>query len=127
MEFEDIREYVLNKYSNKFNSNKYRISMYLLKNYEISHSGILGLLLKDNGKVTIRKVAVMNLYPIGFILEIDPPKKNIEDTTDITTFTTLKYDDLQNVVMTFTITDKYSLHNFTEKFIKDNSNRSEIK
>ena len=31
----------------------------------------------------------------------------------------------ENVVMTFTITDKYSLHNFTNKFIKENSNRSE--
>lgn len=35
------------------------------------------------------------------------------------------YEELQNVVMTFTITDKYSLHNFTNKFIKENSNRSE--
>ena len=55
----------------------------------------------------------------------DITKKNIEDTTDITKFTTLKYDELQNVVMTFTITDKYSLHNFTKKFIKENSNRSD--
>ena len=51
--------------------------------------------------------------------------KNIDDVTDVTKFTTLKYEELQNVVMTFTITDKYSLHNFTNKFIKENSNRSE--
>lgn len=125
MEFKDIREYILNKNSTEFNSKKYRISMYLLKNYEISHSGILGLLLKENGETTIRKVAIMNLYPIGFILEIEPPEKNIDDTTDITKFTTLKYDELQNVVMTFTITEKYSLHNFTDRFIKENSNRSD--
>ena len=126
MEFKDIREYVLNKNSTEFNSDKYRVSMYLLKNYEISHSGILGLLLKDKGETAIRKVAIMNLYPIGFILEIDPPKKNIDDTTDITKFTTLEYDELQNVVMTFTITEKYSLHNFTDRFIKENSdNRSD--
>ena len=125
MEFEDMREYVLNKNSTVFNDKKYRISMYLLKNYEISHSGILGFLLNNNGQTIIRKVAVMNLYPIGFILEIDPPKTEIEDTTNITKFTTLKYDELQNVVMTFTITDKYSLHNFTKKFIEENSNRSE--
>ena len=99
--------------------------MYLLKKYEISHSGVIGLLIKENEKAIIRKVAIMNLYPIGFILEIDPPEKNIEDTTDITKFTTLKYDELQNVVMTFTITDKYSLNNFTNKFIKENSNRSD--
>lgn len=126
MEFKDIREYVLNKNSTEFNSDKYRVSMYLLKNYEISHSGILGLLLKDKRETAIRKVAIMNLYPIGFILEIDPPKKNIDDTTDITKFTTLEYDELQNVVMTFTITEKYSLHNFTDRFIKENSdNRSD--
>ena len=125
MEFKDIREYVLNKNSTEFNNKKYRISMYLLKNYEISHSGILGLLLKDNGETKIKEVAIMNLYPIGFILEIDPSEKNIYDTTDITKFTTLKYDELQNVVMTFTITEKYSLHNFTDRFIKENSNRSD--
>ena len=125
MQFKDIREYVLNKDEIRFDTNKYRISMYLLKKYEISHSGVIGLLIKENEKAIIRKVAIMNLYPIGFILEIDPPEKNIEDTTDITKFTTLKYDELQNVVMTFTITDKYSLHNFTKKFIKENSNRSD--
>ena len=42
----------------------------------------------------IKEVAIMNLYPIGFILEIDPSEKNIDDTTDITKFTTLKYDEL---------------------------------
>ena len=99
--------------------------MYLLKKYEISHSGVIGLLVKDNGQTILRKVAIMNLYPIGFILEINPPEKNIEDTTDITKFTTLKYDELQNVVMTLTITDKYSLNKFTNKFINENSNRSE--
>ncbi len=125
MELKDIREYVLRKENAKFNDNKYRISMYLLKKYEISHSGIMGLLIKENGQTIIRKVAIMNLYPIGFILEIAPPEKKIDDTTDITKFTTLKYDELQNVIMTFTITDKYSLDNFTNKFIEENSNRSE--
>lgn len=125
MQFKDIREYVLNKDEIRFDTNKYRISMYLLKKYEISHSGVIGLLIKENEKAIIRKVAIMNLYPIGFILEINPPEKNIEDTTDITKFTTLKYDELQNAVMTFIITDKYSLNNFTNKFIKENSNRSD--
>ena len=125
MTFNDIREYVLNKESTAFNDKKYRVSMYLLKNYEISHSGVVGLLVKENNQTVIRKVAVMNLYPIGFILEIDPPKKTIPDTTNITKFTTLRYDELQNVVMTFSITEKYSLHNFTKKFIEENSNRSE--
>ena len=125
MEFKDIRDYVLNKDATKFDNRKYRINMYLLKKYEISHSGVIGLLVKNNETAIIRKIAIMNLYPIGFILEIDPPEKNIDDVTDVTKFTTLKYEELQNVVMTFTITDKYSLHNFTNKFIKENSNRSE--
>lgn len=125
IEFKDIRDYVLNKDATKFDNSKYRINMYLLKKYEISHSGVIGLLVKDNETAIIRKIAIMNLYPIGFILEIDPPEKNIDDVTDVTKFTTLKYDELQNVVMTLTITDKYSLHNFTNKFIKENSNRSE--
>lgn len=125
LEFADIREYVLDREKTAFDSKKYRISMYLLKKYEISHSGVIGLLVKDNGQTILRKVAIMNLYPIGFILEINPPEKNIEDTRDITKFTTLKYDELQNVVMTLTITDKYSLNKFTNKFINENSNGSE--
>lgn len=125
MKFKDIREYVLNKDEISFDTNKYRISMYLLKEYEISHSGVMKLLIEDNGKAVIRKVAIMNLYPIGFILEIDPFDKEMYDTTNITKFTTLKYEELQKIVMTFSITEKYSLHNFTKKFIKENSNRSD--
>lgn len=122
MMFNDIREYVLNKESIAFNDKKYRINMYLLKKYEISHSGVVGLLIKENNKIVIRKVAVMNLYPIGFILEIDPTENLIDDTTNITKFTTLKYNELQNVAMTFSITEKYSLHNFTKKLIEENNN-----
>lgn len=125
MEFKDIRDFVLNKEETKFDKKRYRINMYLLKKYEISHSGVINLLVKENETTIIRKLAIMNLYPIGFILEIEPNEKNIDDVTDITKFTTLKYNELQNVVMTFTITDKYSLHNFTNNFIKENSNRSD--
>lgn len=46
MEFKDIRDYVLNKDATKFDNSKYRINMYLLKKYEISHSGVIGLLVK---------------------------------------------------------------------------------
>lgn len=82
-------------------------------------------MIEDNDKAVIREVAIMNLYPIGFILEIDPYDKELDDTTNITKFTTLKYEELQKVVMTFSITEKYSLHNFTKKYIKENSNRSD--
>ena len=124
MTFNDIREYVLNKESTTFNDKKYRISMYLLKKYEISHSGVVRVLVRENNKIVIREVAVMNLYPIGFILEINPIEKVIPDTTDITKFTTLKYNEIQNVVMTFSIIEKYSLSNFTKKIIEENSDVS---
>lgn len=125
MQFRDIREYVLNRYSNNFDINKYRVSMYLLKKYEISHSGVMSVVVNDNDRLFIRKVAIMNLYPIGFILEINPPDKEMADTTNITKFTTLRYDELKKVVMTFSISEKYSLHNFTKKFINENSRGSE--
>lgn len=123
MQFKDIREYVLNKDETNFDIKKYRISMYILKKYEISHSGILTVFTKNNDKIIARKIAIMNLFPVGLILEVDPPEKKLEDTTDITKFVTLKYDELQKVIMTFSLTEKYSLHNFTNKFIEENSNR----
>jgi len=127
MEFKDIRKYVLKRDEINFNTNKYRVSMYLLKKYEISHSGVIASLIKDNDKAIVRKVAVMNLYPIGFILEIDPTKKQIPDTTNITCFTKLGYNELRKVVMTFSITEKYSIHDFITDFIEENSNRGDNK
>ena len=124
IEYKDIREYVLNRDKTEFDTNKYRISMYLLKNYELSYSGVVQILVKENENHVVRKVAVMNLYPIGFILEIDPPEQEIPDTTNITCFTTLGYNELKKVVMTFSITERYSISNLTKKVIKEQSNRS---
>lgn len=113
----DIRNYVLNSNNNDFNREKYRISMFLLKKYEIGHSGIIKALVKDNEGLSLKEFAIMNLYPVGFILEINPKGRNFEDTTDITSFTNLNYDDKINASITLSIIDKYSLNNFTKEFI----------
>lgn len=120
LQLKDISEYVLDKENWRFDNKKYRISMYLMKNYEVASSGIMQFVLKQNGKLRTKKFAIMNLYPIGLILEINPDGNVLPETTDITKFTTLKYNELQDVKMTFSITDRYSLREFSKQIIIGN-------
>lgn len=120
IECEDIRQYVLNKDNVNFNEKKYRISMFLLRKYENSHSGIINMLINEDGKNYIKTIALMNLYPLGFILEINPQDKELAETTNITKFTTLKYDEIKNVEMLVSITDRYSISKFTKRIIEKN-------
>lgn len=120
IELEDIRQYVLNKDNVNFNEKKYRISMFLLRKYENSHSGIINMLINEDGKNYIKTIALMNLYPLGFILEINPQDKELAETTNITKFTTLKYDEIKNVEMLVSITDRYSISKFTKRIIEKN-------
>ena len=71
-------------------------------------------------KQKVKKIAIMNLYPIGLILEINPDGDVLPETTDITKFATLKYNELQEVKMTFSITDQYSLLEFSKQIISGN-------
>lgn len=85
----DLKEFILDKESRKFNSTKYRISMYALKNRSNGWSGLTTILYDDLKK--IRSVAYMDLYPLGFILELNPAEDTFEYTSDITSMAT-QYD-----------------------------------
>lgn len=86
----DLREFVKNKELRNFNAKKYRISMYFLKQHRNGWSGLNVLLYKD---LKTKTVAYMDLYPVGYILEIDPTEERYDYVLDITNFATdFSYD-----------------------------------
>lgn len=86
----DLREFVKNKESRNFNNQKYRISMYFLKQPRNGWSGLNVLLYSD---LKTKTVAYMDLYPVGYILEIDPTEDKYDYVLDITNFATdFSYD-----------------------------------
>ena len=86
----DLREFIMNKESKNFNAKKYRISMYILKEPRNGWSG-LNAMMYGNGK--IKTVAYMDLYPVGYILEVDPTEDKFQYVLDITSMATdFSYD-----------------------------------
>lgn len=116
---EDMKKYIMDVNENNFNKDKYRISMFLLKKYEIGYSGLIDVFVVEDGKIVRKKVAFLNAYPMGFILEVNPNGKIMEDTTDITSFTDLKYNEHPDVSIIVPLIDKYTLGNFTKKIVDD--------
>lgn len=72
---------LLNKDSKGIDITKYRLSMFILKNYRIAYTGLMSMLLTGN---TIKLVATIDAFPFGFVLELDPKGKCKE--LDITSF-----------------------------------------
>ena len=114
-----MKKYIMDVNENNFNKDKYRISMFLLKKYEIGYSGLIDVFVVEDGKIVRKKVAFLNAYPMGFILEVNPNGKIMEDTTDITSFTDLKYNEHPDVSIIVPLIDKYTLGNFTKKIVDD--------
>lgn len=86
----DLREFIMNKESKNFNAKKYRISMYILKEPRNGWSG-LNVMMYGNGKM--KTVAYMDLYPVGYILEVDPTEDKFQYVLDITSMATdFSYD-----------------------------------
>lgn len=80
----ELREFILDKNSTNLDKTKYRISMYALKEDKTQWSGLNAMITGNN----IRTVAFMDLYPLGFIIELDPKEENFKYVQDITNFAT---------------------------------------
>lgn len=105
--YPDLREFILNKESRNFNVKKYRVSMYFLKEPQNSWTGINGVLYND---VKIKTMAGMDIYPLGFILEIDPTEEKIDYVTDISNLgTDYTYDDNGTLVITSNILERNTI------------------
>ena len=58
--------------------------MYALKEHKIQWSGLNAMITGSN----VRMVAFMDLYPFGFVLELDPKEENFGYVQDITNLAT---------------------------------------
>lgn len=79
--YPEIIELLLNKSRKGIDTNKLRLSMFLLKERRIAYTGVQAMWVSNIG---IRVVASIDAYPFGFLLEFDPKIKCVE--LDITSF-----------------------------------------
>lgn len=80
----ELRKFILDKNSTNLDKTKYRISMYALKEHKTQWSGLNAMISGNN----VRMIAVMDLHPLGFILELDPKEENFKYVQDITNLAT---------------------------------------
>ena len=76
----ELKKFLLDKNYNVLNANKYRVSMYILRTPKNAWTGLNAL---GNFKFnTVKLVANLDVFPLGFEFEINPIEKN--DNLDIT-------------------------------------------
>lgn len=115
----DLREFIMNKESNNFDIQKYRISMYILKE---PHNGWSGLTVMMYANNKMKTVAYMDLYPVGYILEINPTEDKFNCVLDISNMATdFSYDFRGIMGITLNILERNSF------FVGDFRTKEEIK
>ena len=85
-QYPEIKDVLLRK--KRLNNPQFKITAYLLKNHQISYTGIMAILIKNLG---IKTVAQIDAFPFSFILELDNYTDN--DSWDITKYLTMDVDD----------------------------------
>lgn len=78
----NLKKFLLERDYTKLDIKKYRVTMYVLKTKRIGWTGIN--IIKDSNLLNNRKVATLDLYPLGFEFEFEPFDKAIN--LDITQF-----------------------------------------
>ena len=130
----DLRKFVLDKDSNDFNVNKYKLNMYFTRSTTKKYNPFSSVINLNtmNGVVVSELVA----YPLGFLLYFDPSTEQSYEGFDITSFSNCKYDDVYNVKMPIIV---HEVNNWipndyrsraeiiqgvesTEKWVKEHSN-----
>jgi hypothetical protein len=79
----NVKELILNKEKRGLNPEKYKLSMFLLNEYKIGYTGYQAMFISGVG---IRKIATIDAYPFGFVLEFDPLRNIKTPELDITSF-----------------------------------------
>lgn len=83
-----VKNLILNKDEILKTFSDFRITMFLLKEYKISYTGLTALAY-GNGQTKI--LAEIDAYPFGFVLELEP--KEVSTDLDITSFLNHKYNE----------------------------------
>lgn len=78
-----IKNLLLNKEKKGLNQSKYKLSMFLLSEHKIGYTGYQVMHISGLG---IRKLATIDAYPFGFVLEFDPIENLNSPELDITSF-----------------------------------------
>lgn len=79
----EIKDLLLNKEKKGIDERKYKLSMFLMKQYKIGYTGLQVMHIKDIG---IIQVASIDAYPFGFVLEFNPRNDIERSELDITSF-----------------------------------------
>lgn len=82
-----VKDLILNKDLTISDYSQFRITMFILKEFRIGYTGITAMLCGDG---QLKKVAEIDAYPFGFVLELDPKEKNSD--LDITDFLSYNYN-----------------------------------
>lgn len=89
---DELRSFVLNKESNSFNKNKYRVYMYLFSGGLIKRLPFMVIGSLTSTKTKMAYLSEITTYPLGFVLYIDPPEHNELQALDITDFCEYPYN-----------------------------------
>jgi hypothetical protein len=97
---DSLRDFLLNKSSNTFNKDKFRVFTYIHKCTLERLCGVVALLIEGG---TILTVSEISKYPIGFALYIDLPKNIKPRGCEITSFADRKYEEKCNVTISIPV------------------------
>ena len=114
-----LRDFILNRENNTFNSSKYRIYMYIMRSGFMRVCNLCHLILK-NYPCPIMVSEVSNI-PVGFLLYLDKPDDIIINECEISSFSAYSYNDKRSIELIVNIHDNNSY------MIADFRSKSDIK
>lgn len=92
---EALRDYLLNKESTDFDTEKYKVCLYLYKGEFFRRNGIsVSTNIKTGELITMSEISS---FPLGMVLYIDPPKNLKIVGADITEFSKIKYHEVSRL------------------------------
>ena len=105
-EYDGIRDFLLDKYNNDFDSNKYRLFMYMQKSGVERTIPICARIELGQSKPIM--VSEISSIPVGFLLYIDLPETYSPKATEITPFVKCDYEQETTVVLPLNIYENNS-------------------
>ncbi|MBO4849265.1 MAG: hypothetical protein J5586_08965 [Clostridia bacterium] len=94
--YDELRSFVLDKHAKGLDKDKFRLTMFFVRNEILMYSGNSNLISCDKSKDTI--VNQLVAYPLGFLLYLNPSNQKNYEGTDITLFADYDYDHEDDIV-----------------------------
>lgn len=102
-----IRDFLLDKESRVFKTDKYRLFMYMLKSGIERTSGFSALVtIGSNQPIVLSEIASV---PVGFVLYSDLPHERIPPLTEINSFLECEYEDTADISLLLPICENNSI------------------